>query len=131
LRERGRSLNAPHLVRHLAFIVPVHGGKRLSHGVGLKIYDLLASKLRLRSLKLLSREETLAHLPTLEPAGLRGGTIYYDGQFDDARLAIALAQSAARLRAALLNYVRVIGLVKDRDLVRGVIAFDVEKSPGI
>jgi glycerol-3-phosphate dehydrogenase len=130
LRERGRlTQNAPHLVRHLAFIVPNYTWWEAPfYGVGLKIYDLLAGKLGLGPSKLLSREETLARLPTLEPAGLRGGTIYYDGQFDDARLAIALAQTAADHDAALLNYMRVTGLVKKRDLVRGVIAFDVEKG---
>jgi glycerol-3-phosphate dehydrogenase len=94
LRERGLlTQNAPHLVSHLSFIVPNYTWWEAPfYGVGLKIYDLLAGKLGLGPSRHLSREETLQHLPTLEPQGLRGGTIYYDGQFDDARLAVTLAR---------------------------------------
>lgn len=130
LRERGLlTQNAPHLVNHLAFVVPNYSWWEAPfYGVGLKIYDLLAGKLGLGPSKHLSREETLQRLPTLEPEGLRGGTIYYDGQFDDARLAIALAQTAADRGAALLNYMPVSALLKRNDLVRGVIARDVESG---
>jgi glycerol-3-phosphate dehydrogenase len=130
LRERGLlTQNAPHLVNHLAFIVPNYSWWEAPfYGVGLKIYDLLAGKLGLGPSKHLSREETLERLPTLEPEGLRGGTIYYDGQFDDARLAIALAQTAADHGAVLLNYMPVSALMKRDDLVRGVIARDAENG---
>ncbi len=128
LRERGLlTRNAPHLVSHLAFIVPNYTWWEAPfYGVGLKIYDLLAGKLGLGPSQILSREETLQRLPTLEPDGLRGGTIYYDGQFDDARLAITLAQTAADHGATLLNYAPVVALVKQHDLVRGVVARDAE-----
>src|SRR5438876_10395878 len=97
LRERGLlTRNAPHLVNHLAFIVPNYTWwEGPFYGAGLKIYDALAGKLGVGPSKHLSRAQTLARLPTLEPEGLRGGTIYYDGQFDDARLAITLARTAA------------------------------------
>src|SRR4030095_1722395 len=83
----------------------------------------------------LSREETLEQLPTLEPDGLRGGGIYYDGQFDDARLAVTLAQTAADRGAVVLNYVAVTRFVKNGDLLRGALARDHEtgseyESPG-
>src|SRR4026209_200326 len=83
LRERGLlTQNAPHLVGHLAFIVPNYvWWEAPFYGIGLKIYDLLAGRLGLGPSKILSREETLRRLPTLEPGGLKGGTIYYDGQF--------------------------------------------------
>ena len=114
LRERGLlTRNAAHLVNHLAFIVPNYTWwEGPFYGAGLKIYDTLAGKLGLGPSRHLSRKETLARLPTLEPKGLRGSTIYYDGQFDDARLAITLAQTATDLRGTVLNYMRVIGLVK-------------------
>jgi len=114
LRERGLlTRNAPHLVSHLAFIVPNYTWwEGPFYGAGLKIYDTLAGKLGLGPSKHLSRKETLAHLPTLEPKGLRGGTIYYDGQFDDARLAITLAQTAVDLGATVINYMRVTELMK-------------------
>jgi len=114
LRERGLlTRNAPHLVNHLAFIVPNYTWwEGPFYGAGLKIYDRLAGKLGLGPSRHLSRKATLECLPTLEPKGLRGGTIYYDGQFDDARLAIALAQTAVDLGGTVLNYVQVTGLLK-------------------
>src|SRR5256714_6700934 len=114
LRERGLlARNAPHLVSQLAFIVPNYTWwEGPFYGAGLKIYDTLAGELGLGPSKHLSREETLAHLPTLEPKGLRGGTIYYDGQFDDARLAITLAQTAVDLGAVVINYMPVIRFLK-------------------
>jgi glycerol-3-phosphate dehydrogenase len=128
LRERGLlTQNAPHLVSHLSFIVPNYTWWEAPfYGVGLKIYDLLAGKLGLGPSRHLSREETLEHLPTLEPDGLRGGTIYYDGQFDDARLAITLARTAADHGAVLLNYCQVTGLIKQNNLIRGATARDAE-----
>lgn len=130
LRERGLlTQNAPHLVSHLSFIVPNYTWWEAPfYGAGLKLYDLLAGKLGLRPSRHLTREETLKRLPTLEPGGLRGGIVYYDGQFDDARLAICLAQTAANLGAVLVNYARVISLVKRNDLVRGAIIRDLENN---
>lgn len=128
LRERGLLLqNAPHLVHHQAFVVPRYDWwEGPFYGIGLKIYDVLAGKLGLGPSHLLSREETLAHIPTLEPEGLRGGVVYYDGQFDDARLAIALAQTAADLGATVVNYAQVTALLKARGLLCGVVAKEVE-----
>jgi glycerol-3-phosphate dehydrogenase len=128
LRERGLlTQNAPHLVHHLGFIVPNYTWWEAPfYGIGLKIYDILAGKLGLGPSRHLSREETLQRLPTLEPEGLRGGVVYYDGQFDDARLAIALAQTAADLGAVVLNYVGVAGFTKANGLLRTVLAHDNE-----
>jgi glycerol-3-phosphate dehydrogenase len=119
--------NAPHLVHHQAFIVPRYDWwEGPFYGIGLKIYDMLAGNLGLGPSHLLSREETLARIPTLEPEGLRGGVIYFDGQFDDARLAIALAQTAADLGGTVVNYMKVTALLKTQGLVGGVRARDVE-----
>jgi len=128
LRERGLLMrNAPHLVRHQAFIVPSYDWwEGPFYGIGMKVYDVLAGKLGLAPSHLLSRDETLAQIPTLEPEGLRGGVIYYDGQFDDARLAITLAQTVFDLGGSPINYVKVISLLKTHDLVDGVIAQDME-----
>ena len=130
LRERGLlTQNAPHLVHHLSFIVPNYTWWEAPfYGVGLKIYDLLAGKLGLGPSEHLSREATLQRLPTLEPKGLKGGTIYYDGQFDDARLAICLAQTAADSGAVLINYLQVVSLLKRNGLVRGVAVKDLESG---
>ncbi|MFQ5889287.1 MAG: glycerol-3-phosphate dehydrogenase/oxidase [Gemmatimonadota bacterium] len=128
LRERGLLIrNAPHLVSNLSFIVPTYDWwEGPFYGIGLKLYDKLAGHLGLGPSRLLSREETLEHIPTLEPGGLRGGVIYYDGQFDDARLAMALALTLADLGGVPLNYMRVVSLVKRGGIVRGVVARDEE-----
>jgi glycerol-3-phosphate dehydrogenase len=129
LKERGRLLqNAPHLVNNLAFIVPNYDWWEAPfYGVGLKLYHLLAGKYGFGESRVLSREETLQRLPTLKTEGLRGGAIYYDGQFDDARLLIHMAATAYEQGALLLNYVEVTGLTKDaQGFVNGVDARDVE-----
>src|ERR1043166_3494376 len=106
LRERGLLLqNAPHLVRNLGFVVPSYDWWEAPfYGAGLKLYDLLAGKYRFGASTILSREETLARLPTIRTDGLRGGVAYYDGQFDDSRLLIHLVATAYEQGAALLNY---------------------------
>jgi glycerol-3-phosphate dehydrogenase len=122
LKERGLLLkNAPHLVHNQKFIVPNYKWwEKPFYGIGLKIYDKMAGKLGLGSSELLSKEETLRYLPTLDPEDLKGGVIYHDGQFDDARLAISIAQTAAQQGAALLNYFPVAGLLKMDNKVCGV-----------
>lgn len=131
LRERGRLLqNAPQLCHHQSFVVPVYDWwESPFYGIGLKLYDMLAGKLGLGPSERLSLEETLERIPTIEPEGLRGGVIYYDGQFDDARLAITLARTAADHDAVLVNYARVTDLVKNGDgQVRGAHVRDEESG---
>ncbi|RMH74779.1 MAG: glycerol-3-phosphate dehydrogenase/oxidase, partial [Calditrichaeota bacterium] len=130
LHERGLLIhNAPHLVSHQSFIVPSYEWwEGPFYGVGLKVYDLLAGKLGLAPSRRLSREETLSRIPTLEPKGLRGGVMYYDGQFDDARLAISLALTAADHGAVLLNYMKVVELRKSGGVIEGVKAEDRESG---
>ena len=122
LHERGLLMqNAPHLVHNQSFIVPNYEWwDGPFYGVGLKVYDLLAGRLGLGSSKGLSKEETLARIPTLEPDRLRGGIIYHDGQFDDARLAINLAQSVVDAGGTPVNYTRVTGLTYSGEMIDGV-----------
>lgn len=117
LKERGLlRQNAPHLVHDLAFVVPNYSWWEAPfYGIGLKLYDLLAGKYGFGASKLLSKEDTLARLPALEPEGLMGGVVYYDGQFDDSRLLIHLTMTAADHGAALVNYCPATGLTKDAD----------------
>jgi len=129
LRERGRlRRNAPHLVRDLEFVVPNYvWWEAPFYGIGMKVYDALAGKYGFGSSKNLSREETTQRLPTIETEGLRGGVVYHDGQFDDARLLLDLAQTAAGQGATLLNYCPVIGITKGQDgFITGVRARDLE-----
>lgn len=128
LHERGLLLaNAPHLVRHLAFVVPIYEWwEGPFYGIGLKFYDAMAGKLGLGPSRRLSREKTLEKIPTLEPGGLRGGIVYYDGQFDDARLAISLLRTLEDLGGNAVNYMPVTKLLKTGGLICGVRARDEE-----
>ncbi len=128
LRERGLlHRNAPQLVHHLSFIVPRYQWwEGPFFGIGLKVYDALAGRLNLAPSKLLSREETLTRIPNIEPDHLLGGVEYFDGQFDDSRLAVSLAQSAVDHGACVLNYFRVTGLLKEKDMVSGLVCEDQE-----
>jgi len=129
LKERGlMRQNAPHLVHDLAFVVPNYSWWGAPfYGIGLKLYDMLAGKYGFGASKLLSKEETLERVPALEPDELRGGVVYYDGQFDDARLLIHLAMTAADHGAVLVNYCPATGLLRDAEgYVNGVTARDAE-----
>lgn len=115
LKERGLLLrNAAHLVHDLQFVVPNYAWWEAPfYGIGMKVYDLLAGKFGFGPSRVLSREDVLEAIPTLSQDGLRGGVMYHDGQFDDTRLLINLAQTAAAQGAALLNYAKVTGFSKD------------------
>ncbi len=129
LKERGLlRQNAPHLVGNLPFVVPNYDWWETPfYGVGLKLYNLLAGKYGFGDSSILSREETLRRLPTIRTDGLRGGVVYYDGQFDDARLLVSLVRTAANHGAALLNYCQVTALTRGIDgMVDGVVARDQE-----
>ncbi|HXJ56329.1 MAG TPA: glycerol-3-phosphate dehydrogenase/oxidase [Verrucomicrobiae bacterium] len=129
LKERGLlRQNAPHLVNDLAFVVPSYAWWEAPfYGLGLKLYQALSGKYGFGKSHLLSRRQTLQRLPNIQTEGLRGGVVYYDGQFDDARLLINLAMTAAEQGAVLLNYVQVTGLRRDKEgLVCGVAARDLE-----
>lgn len=115
LKERGMLLkNAPHLSHNQPFIIPVYTWwDRIQYSAGLKIYDWMAGKLRLGKSSYISKTETSRRLPSIQQVGLKGGIVYHDGQFDDARLAINLAQTADEQGACILNYMKVTGLLKD------------------
>ena len=131
LKERGiLRNNAPHLVSDLEFIVPSYEWWEAPfYGIGLKLYNILSGKYGFGASKILSREETLLRLPTINRDRLRGGVVYYDGQFDDARLLINMVTTAAEQGATLVNYCRVTGLTKDADgFVSGITARDEESG---
>ncbi|MFT3947244.1 MAG: glycerol-3-phosphate dehydrogenase/oxidase [Agriterribacter sp.] len=126
LRERGYLLkNAPHLTSSQPFILPSYSWKeKWFYAIGLKIYDLMSGKLSIGKTRLLSSKKTQEYLPAVEQKKLSGGILYYDGQFDDARLAVNLAQTAVENSATVLNYMEVVDLVKDNGKVKGVVAED-------
>ncbi|MEZ4415315.1 MAG: glycerol-3-phosphate dehydrogenase/oxidase [Gemmatimonadota bacterium] len=129
LRERGvLRENAPHLVHDLPFVVPNYQWWEAPfYGVGMRVYDALAGRYGFGPSRNLSKEETVERLPTIETEGLRGGVVYHDGQFDDARLLIHLAMTAAEQGAILLNYAQVTGLTRDgQGYLAGVVLHDLE-----
>lgn len=128
LHERGllREL-APHLVRDLAFVVPRYDWwEGPFYGFGFKLYDALAGDLGIARSRNLTLRQTLARIPTVKQEGLRGGVVYYDAQFDDARLALSLARTCADSGGAPVNYLRVVRLLKSNGRVRGVVVRDEE-----
>jgi glycerol-3-phosphate dehydrogenase len=129
LKERGRlRRNAPHLVHDLAFVLPCYRWwERAYYGAGLTVYDLLAGRWRFGRSKVVSADEVRRRLPTVASAGLRGGVIYHDGQFDDARLTINLIRTAVDYGAVALNYAPVVGLAHGPSgAVTGVTVRDAE-----
>ena len=126
LRERGFLLkNAPHLTRIQQFIIPAYAyWQKWFYGIGLWIYDILSNKLSLGRPAILGKKSLLAIIPSIERKKLKGGISYMDGQFDDARLAISLAQTATDLGSTVLNYCGVVKLIKENGKIAGVEATD-------
>ncbi|KAF1046627.1 glycerol-3-phosphate dehydrogenase/oxidase [Xylophilus sp.] len=128
LHERTTLLaNAPHLAQPLPFVMPAYRWwEQPFYGAGLKAYDLLAGRAGLGATDFLGRARTAERLPGLRTDGLAGGVQYWDGQFDDARLALALARTAAREGALVVNHVAARGLVHEDGKVAGLDCEDTE-----
>ena len=132
LHERTTVLhNAPHLAQPLAFVVPAHRWwEKWFYGIGLTMYDLLAGSAGLGKTEFLNREQTLLALPQANPGPLQGGVKYWDGQFNDARLAVTLAKSAGLAGALLINYCKATNLLFDAGKVSGLECEDAETGQG-
>jgi glycerol-3-phosphate dehydrogenase len=130
LHERTTLLrNAPHLAQPLGFVMPsYHWWETPFYGAGLMAYDLLAGKAGLGATRWLGRGKTLEMLPNARADGLKGGVLYWDAQFNDARLAVTLARSAAAQGALLVNYCRATGLLSDAGKVAGLQCEDMENG---
>lgn len=128
LHERTTLLhNAPHLAQPLPFVMPSYRiWETPFYGAGLKMYDALAGSAGLGPTEFLSRKEALACLPTARADGLKGGVKYWDGQFNDARLALALARTAASRGALLVNYCPAVSLIHEQGKIAGLICTDSE-----
>ncbi len=130
LRERGLLLkNAPHVCHNLSFIIPsFHWWQKWYYAIGLGLYDMMAGKLSLGKTRMLSKKTTLQLLPAIETNNLSGGVLYHDGQFDDARLAINLAQTAEEQGASLINYCKLTSLTKTGKRITGVNVRDMQSG---
>ncbi len=122
LRERGWLLkNAPQLTSIQPFVVPVFSWwEKIYYSIGLKAYDILSGKLSLGKTSLLNKKQTIQHLPAINPQKLVGGILYYDGQFNDSALCAALAVTAVKQGAIILNYTKATGFIKENELITGV-----------
>jgi glycerol-3-phosphate dehydrogenase len=131
LYERGLMLkNASHLVSNQSFIIPNYKWwDNIFYTVGLKVYDFLSGKLSFGKSVRIKKSETISRLSTLETSNLKGGVIYHDGQFDDSRLAVNIAQSCIENGATAINHCRVKNLLKgEKGIVNGVVAIDTETN---
>lgn len=130
LHERAVLLrNAPHLAQPIPFVMPSYRWWETAfYGIGLKLYDLLAGKSALGPTEFLSQAEVLQRMPQSRTAQLRGGVQYWDGQFDDARLAVALARTAQAHGALLVNYCPVTALHHEAGAVTGLTCRDQESG---
>ncbi|MFT4204395.1 MAG: glycerol-3-phosphate dehydrogenase/oxidase [Chitinophagaceae bacterium] len=129
--ERGLLLkNAPHLTRNTSFVIPNYTlWDNIKYTIGLKFYDFLAGKLSLGKSRYINKHKVVEDLPTIQPKGLKGGVVYQDGQFDDARLALNVAQTAVENGACVLNYFKVTDVLKDgKGKIVGIKAKDVESG---
>ena len=129
LKERNLMIqNAPHLVLNQAFVIPNYSWwDGPFYHLGIKIYDFMSGNLGIASSKRISTQEVINYIPTIDQKALKGGIVYFDGQFDDARMAISLAKTAAQFNGVLLNYMRVEKIIKNRNSIsEGVIASDLE-----
>jgi glycerol-3-phosphate dehydrogenase len=126
LYERGRLLqNAPHVCHTLSFVVPSYKWwQKWYYALGLWIYEFLSAKLSLGKTTLLAKKKALAMLPGLSQNNFNGGVLYFDGQFDDSRLAINLAQTAVEQGATVINYCGVTNFLKRDNTIIGITATD-------
>ena len=121
--------NAPHLFKNLMFIIPNYSYfNNILYTVGLKFYDMLSGSLSLGSSTFLSKSKGLKKIKNIDASNLKGFTTYHDGQFDDSRLGINLAQTAINFGGSALNYFKVDNLIKSNDKITGVVATDLESK---
>jgi glycerol-3-phosphate dehydrogenase len=131
LKERGLLLqNAPHLTKNESIIIPCYSwGRGFFYAIGLTFYDWLSGKLSIGRSKLIYKKEVIKRLPVINQSSLKCGVLYHDGTFDDARLAVNLAQTCIENNGVTLNYCKVISLIKnDKGRICGAHISDKETN---
>lgn len=118
--------NAPHIASTQAYLVPFYSFlDKIKYFLGIKLYDYLAKDKKVGQSKFLSIKETIQYAPDLDTNGLKGGAIYYDGQFDDTRMLITLLQTFKSMGGVAYNYHEVTNFIKDsNNIISGVKVFD-------
>ncbi len=128
LHERAVMMrNAPHLVKPQAFLLPTYTHWELPYyGAGLLLYDLMSGKSTMGPTRILGAKASVERIPNLETGSLSGSVLYHDGQFNDARLALALARTAEDQGASVLNYTRCTRFIHEGGKISGAVVTDVE-----
>ena len=126
LKERDVLIkNAPHLVKQIGFLIPVYNYfLKFYYFFGLKIYDFISGNLSFEKSRTVNRESAIKLVPNVDKEKLKGGVVYFDGQFDDSRLGIDIALTSEINNAVLINYMSVESLIKENGKIKGVIAHD-------
>lgn len=124
LTERNLLLSrlAPHLVRRVDFLYPIHRlRERLYAGFGIGLYDLLASRgpRLLPRHRHLGQQQVTKNAPALKGCSHKGAIVYSDALVDDARFVISAARTAAKLGASIATSTRVVGLSRSKGRVSG------------
>ena len=117
--------NAPHLVKQVGFLIPVYNYFfKFYYFFGLKIYDFISGNLSFKKSKIVNKNSAIEFVPNVSKKNLKGGVVYYDGQFDDSRLGIDIAHTSEANKAILINYISVESLIKENGKIKGVVATD-------
>jgi len=130
LKERYRLLkNAPHLSHKISLITPIYHWWEIPYVyIGLKMYDLISGRYRIGKSSLLSKKNALSTNQNIKKEGLKAAVKYYDGAFNDARMVIALLQSAQETGAEVKNYTKVEEFIFEEGKIVGLKAFDKIKN---
>ena len=134
LRERGRmKRNAPHLVKDQSFVISNYTyWNNFLYFCGLTFYDMLSFGFGYGRSRFISSKKVIKYLPTTIKRGLKGGIVYHDGQFDDSRMAVNLAQTCAELGGIVVNKAKVTAMLHDETgKVAGVKFTDAESGEEI
>ena len=126
LKERDILIkNAPHLVKQVGFLIPVYNYfLKFYYFFGLKIYDFISGNLSFEKSRTVNKKNAIELVPNVDKEQLKGGVVYFDGQFDDSRLGIDIALTSEFNKAILLNYMSVESLIKENGKLKGVVAYD-------
>lgn len=126
LEERYYFLNnAPHLAKKQSYLIPFHNlFERFKYSVGIALYDAFAKDKKIGKSQFLSHDQLLSQAPQINPAGMSGGAIYYDGVFDDTRMLVTLLRTFEAQGGMVLNYHPVTDFLYQNNKISGVKAFD-------
>jgi glycerol-3-phosphate dehydrogenase len=126
LKERAiLKKNAPHLVKQVGFLIPAYNFfLKFYYFLGLKFYHFISGSLSFDKPKMVNKEAALKIVPNVNENLLKGGVVFFDGQFDDSRMGIDIALSADANKALLFNYMSVESLIKENSKIKGVVVED-------